>query len=174
MCQRIGFPPISTIGLGRTSVSSAKREPQPLPRGLRLSYRFVPFQLVLRVLVQFLLLCRQTEKLPILQVLTNAQDYLDHQPATAVPHRFFWRSHSSELICAGTFQNDGRCRHDNFDVEQQIPLVDVLQIETNHLFKRKFTATSDLPQAGDPRLHPCATFGPLGQRTCSCRRGQDR
>src|SRR5262249_47976163 len=29
MCQRIGLPPISTIGLGRTTVSSLMREPRP-------------------------------------------------------------------------------------------------------------------------------------------------
>src|SRR6266478_5631335 len=29
MCQRIGLPPISTIGFGRTSVSSASRVPIP-------------------------------------------------------------------------------------------------------------------------------------------------
>src|SRR5713226_3132445 len=29
MCQRIGFPPISTIGFGRTMVSSARRDPIP-------------------------------------------------------------------------------------------------------------------------------------------------
>ncbi len=32
MCQRIGLPPISTVGLGRTSVSSARREPSPPAR----------------------------------------------------------------------------------------------------------------------------------------------
>src|SRR5690242_21756231 len=32
MCQRIGIPPISTIGLGRTSVSSARRVPKPPAR----------------------------------------------------------------------------------------------------------------------------------------------
>src|SRR5919106_3587065 len=32
MCHRIGFPPISTIGLGRTSVSSARRVPSPPAR----------------------------------------------------------------------------------------------------------------------------------------------
>src|SRR6267143_2999847 len=32
MCQRIGRPPISTIGLGRTSVSSARRVPNPPQR----------------------------------------------------------------------------------------------------------------------------------------------
>lgn len=29
MCQMIGMPPISTIGLGRTAVSSPKRVPNP-------------------------------------------------------------------------------------------------------------------------------------------------
>ena len=29
MCQSIGLPPISTIGLGRTAVSSLSREPNP-------------------------------------------------------------------------------------------------------------------------------------------------
>jgi hypothetical protein len=29
MCQSIGLPPISTIGLGRAVVSSLKREPKP-------------------------------------------------------------------------------------------------------------------------------------------------
>src|SRR5262245_37519571 len=29
MCHRIGMPPISTIGLGRISVSSERREPRP-------------------------------------------------------------------------------------------------------------------------------------------------
>ena len=29
MCQRIGMPPISIIGLGRTVVSSLKRDPVP-------------------------------------------------------------------------------------------------------------------------------------------------
>src|SRR6476660_9392638 len=29
MCQRMGRPPISTIGLGRASVSSASRVPRP-------------------------------------------------------------------------------------------------------------------------------------------------
>ena len=29
MCQRIGLPPISTIGLGRSAVSSERREPSP-------------------------------------------------------------------------------------------------------------------------------------------------
>src|ERR1051325_10791350 len=32
MCQRIGLPPISTIGLGRIAVSSAKRAPFPPAR----------------------------------------------------------------------------------------------------------------------------------------------
>src|SRR5438034_6864139 len=32
MCQRIGRPPISTIGFGRISVSSAKRVPRPPQR----------------------------------------------------------------------------------------------------------------------------------------------
>ena len=32
MCQRIGLPPISTIGLGRTSVSSLSRVPRPPAR----------------------------------------------------------------------------------------------------------------------------------------------
>src|SRR4249919_2948410 len=32
MCQRIGLPPISTIGFGRTSVSSANLEPSPPAR----------------------------------------------------------------------------------------------------------------------------------------------
>lgn len=32
MCQRIGFPPISTIGLGRTEVSSLMRVPNPPAR----------------------------------------------------------------------------------------------------------------------------------------------
>src|SRR6266496_265748 len=32
MCQRIGRPPISTIGFGRTSVSSASRVPSPPAR----------------------------------------------------------------------------------------------------------------------------------------------
>src|SRR5262249_23281907 len=44
MCQRIGRPPISTIGFGRTAVSSSRREPRPpasitafivVPRSLR-------------------------------------------------------------------------------------------------------------------------------------------
>ena len=32
MCQRIGLPPISTIGFGRTDVSSASRVPRPPAR----------------------------------------------------------------------------------------------------------------------------------------------
>ena len=32
MCQRIGRPPISTIGFGRNSVSSRKRVPSPPQR----------------------------------------------------------------------------------------------------------------------------------------------
>src|SRR5487761_893731 len=32
MCHRIGLPPISTIGLGRTGVSSLSREPKPPAR----------------------------------------------------------------------------------------------------------------------------------------------
>src|SRR5476651_461175 len=32
MCQRIGMPPISTIGLGRASVSSERRVPRPPAR----------------------------------------------------------------------------------------------------------------------------------------------
>src|SRR5665213_790028 len=32
MCHRIGLPPISTIGLGRTAVSSLRREPKPPAR----------------------------------------------------------------------------------------------------------------------------------------------
>ena len=32
MCQRIGRPPISTIGLGLVSVSSISREPRPPAR----------------------------------------------------------------------------------------------------------------------------------------------
>ena len=32
MCQRIGFPPISIIGFGFTSVSSERREPIPPAR----------------------------------------------------------------------------------------------------------------------------------------------
>src|SRR5262245_7253658 len=32
MCQRIGFPPISTIGLGRITVSSDNRDPRPPAR----------------------------------------------------------------------------------------------------------------------------------------------
>src|SRR5690348_10502041 len=32
MCQRMGFPPISTIGLGRSSVSSSRRVPRPPQR----------------------------------------------------------------------------------------------------------------------------------------------
>src|SRR5271166_743433 len=32
MCQSIGLPPISTIGLGRTAVSSLSREPKPPAR----------------------------------------------------------------------------------------------------------------------------------------------
>src|SRR4051812_39785266 len=32
MCQRIGWPPISTMGLGLTSVSSARRVPRPPER----------------------------------------------------------------------------------------------------------------------------------------------
>ena len=32
MCQRIGLPPISTIGFGRTAVSSLSREPNPPAR----------------------------------------------------------------------------------------------------------------------------------------------
>src|SRR6267142_6246450 len=32
MCQRIGWPPISTIGLGFTPVSSARRVPRPPAR----------------------------------------------------------------------------------------------------------------------------------------------
>src|SRR6185369_373068 len=32
MCHRIGRPPISTIGFGRTSVSSARRVPRPPAR----------------------------------------------------------------------------------------------------------------------------------------------
>src|SRR5918993_1329995 len=32
MCQRIGIPPISTIGFGRTDVSSPKRVPKPPAR----------------------------------------------------------------------------------------------------------------------------------------------
>src|SRR5258708_2200179 len=32
MCQRIGLPPISTIGFGRTEVSSESREPRPPAR----------------------------------------------------------------------------------------------------------------------------------------------
>src|SRR5258708_9164423 len=32
MCQRIGRPPISTMGLGRNSVSSRRRVPNPLQR----------------------------------------------------------------------------------------------------------------------------------------------
>src|SRR3712207_487655 len=32
MCQRIGWPPISTIGLGRDAVSSASRDPVPPAR----------------------------------------------------------------------------------------------------------------------------------------------
>src|SRR5438876_3499350 len=32
MCQRIGRPPISTMGLGRTSVSSLMRVPKPPAR----------------------------------------------------------------------------------------------------------------------------------------------
>src|SRR6185295_14351755 len=32
MCQRIGFPPISTIGLGRPTVSSLRRDPIPPAR----------------------------------------------------------------------------------------------------------------------------------------------
>src|SRR4051794_537507 len=31
-CHRIGFPPISTIGFGRTDVSSPSREPRPPAR----------------------------------------------------------------------------------------------------------------------------------------------
>src|ERR1035437_10497283 len=31
-CQSIGLPPISTIGLGRTAVSSLRREPKPPAR----------------------------------------------------------------------------------------------------------------------------------------------
>lgn len=29
ICQRIGFPPISTMGFGRTVVSSLSRDPYP-------------------------------------------------------------------------------------------------------------------------------------------------
>jgi hypothetical protein len=32
MCQRIGLPPTSTIGLGRAAVSSLSREPIPPAR----------------------------------------------------------------------------------------------------------------------------------------------
>jgi hypothetical protein len=32
MCHRIGFPPISIIGFGRTDVSSLKRVPSPPAR----------------------------------------------------------------------------------------------------------------------------------------------
>src|ERR1017187_5069259 len=32
MCQRIGLPPISTIGLGRMAVSSLRRVPKPPAR----------------------------------------------------------------------------------------------------------------------------------------------
>src|SRR6478609_11759047 len=32
MCQSIGLPPISTIGFGRTAVSSLSREPKPPAR----------------------------------------------------------------------------------------------------------------------------------------------
>ena len=42
MCQTIGFPPISTIGLGRTSVSSVSRVPSPparMPTFIGPSYR---------------------------------------------------------------------------------------------------------------------------------------
>ena len=39
MCQRIGMPPISTIGLGRTSVSSLSRVPEAARQDDRLHGR---------------------------------------------------------------------------------------------------------------------------------------
>ena len=43
MCQRIGRPPISTIGLGRNSVSSRRRVPNPPARIT--AFMATPFEL---------------------------------------------------------------------------------------------------------------------------------
>jgi hypothetical protein len=40
MCQRIGIPPISTIGLGRNEVSSLSRLPSPPARITAFTYEF--------------------------------------------------------------------------------------------------------------------------------------
>src|SRR5260370_17360156 len=69
----------------------------------------------------------------------------------------------SRLVRPGTFQYECRCFEDNFDVKQQRTIAGVLQIQPNHFFKWKLTASSNLPQASDPRLHTCTTFSPLGK-----------
>src|SRR5262245_30958852 len=44
MCQRIGRPPISTIGFGRTSVSSERRVPRPPARTTTFMRGFWPIR----------------------------------------------------------------------------------------------------------------------------------
>src|ERR1700691_3031478 len=50
---------------------------------------------------------------------------------------------------------------DNFDIQQQRPLANVLQIEPHHLFKRKFTADIHLPQAGNAGIHSRPSLRPV-------------
>src|SRR4030042_3684702 len=58
ICQRMGLPPISTIGLGRKTVSSDRRVPAP-PARITTFIFFTP-SYVLRTL--FLVLCRNEEQ----------------------------------------------------------------------------------------------------------------
>src|SRR5437763_10841625 len=57
------------------------------------------------------------------------------------------------LISVITAQHHGQSSQDNFQIEQERPVLYVEEIKFDHLIKRQTVATRDLPQSSQSRLH---------------------
>ena len=64
-----------------------------------------------------------------------------------------------QSVCSDPFDHQtGGCQND-FDVQQQRPFANVLQIEPHHFFKRKFAAAIHLPEPGDTGIDSRSSLG---------------
>src|SRR6185503_5886076 len=100
MCHRIGRPPISTIGLGRNSVSSRNRVPSP-PHRMTTFIEFPPNNL-LRGRLQFCLLNRGTTCEGPHIIIGKQRGACPHPSITVAPHfvSIIYQQHRNPVLPA--------------------------------------------------------------------------
>ena len=82
---------------------------------------------------------------------TRKSPRMETDGALGEPAQYAKHGHAERSISASAQQDDEERLADNFEIEDVRPVLDIMQVELNHLLMIQFAPPAHLPRAGEAR-----------------------